>query len=71
MIDVGAACPDHLVHTKRLPMWVPYDPRPTRIDELAERIVAGAQPTATEYERYFTTTRAASDSMPTLIHAWY
>ena len=23
---VGAACPDHLVHTKRVPMWVAYDP---------------------------------------------
>ena len=24
--DVGAACPDHLVHTKRLPLWIPFDP---------------------------------------------
>ena len=26
LTDVGAACPDHLVHTKRLPMWVGFDP---------------------------------------------
>ena len=23
---VGAACPDHLVHTKRVPLWIPFDP---------------------------------------------
>ena len=27
---VGAACPDHLVHTKRVPLWVPYDPATRR-----------------------------------------
>src|ERR687896_1684203 len=26
LVSVGAACPDHLVHTKRLPLWVPFDP---------------------------------------------
>ncbi len=24
--SVGAACPDHLVHTKRVPLFVPFDP---------------------------------------------
>ena len=26
LVTVGAPCPDHLVHTKRLPLWIPYDP---------------------------------------------
>ena len=26
LVEVGAPCPDHLVHTKRLPLWVPFDP---------------------------------------------
>ena len=26
LTDVGAACPDHLVHTKRVPLWIPFDP---------------------------------------------
>ena len=27
---VGAACPDHLVHTKRVPLWIPFDPATRR-----------------------------------------
>ena len=26
LVTVGAPCPDHLVHTKRVPLWIPYDP---------------------------------------------
>ena len=26
LVTVGAPCPDHLVHTKRVPLWVPFDP---------------------------------------------
>ena len=44
LTGVGAACPDHLVHTKRVPLWVPYDPDAdddgalaTRISDLAGR----------------------------------
>jgi NAD(P)-dependent dehydrogenase (short-subunit alcohol dehydrogenase family) len=33
-VTVGAPCPDHLVHTKRLPLWIPYGER-DRIPELA------------------------------------
>jgi rhamnulose-1-phosphate aldolase/alcohol dehydrogenase len=37
LVTVGAPCPDHLVHTKRLPLWVSReDARPERIAELAE-----------------------------------
>src|SRR3954464_11189155 len=36
LVTVGAPCPDHLVHTKRLPLWVSReDARPERIAELA------------------------------------
>ncbi|HEV7565675.1 MAG TPA: bifunctional aldolase/short-chain dehydrogenase [Microbacteriaceae bacterium] len=36
--QVGAACPDHLVHTRRLPVWVDFDPRAEDADVLRERI---------------------------------
>src|SRR3954454_18423497 len=37
LVTVGAPCPDHLVHTKRLPLWISReDARPERIAELAE-----------------------------------
>jgi rhamnulose-1-phosphate aldolase/alcohol dehydrogenase len=37
LVKVGAPCPDHLVHTKRLPLWISReDATPERIAELAE-----------------------------------
>jgi rhamnulose-1-phosphate aldolase/alcohol dehydrogenase len=38
LTDVGAACPDHLVHTKRVPLWVPFDPDADDDGALAARI---------------------------------
>jgi rhamnulose-1-phosphate aldolase/alcohol dehydrogenase len=38
LTDVGAACPDHLVHTKRVPLWVPFDPDADDDVALAARI---------------------------------
>ena len=40
--QVGAACPDHLVNTKRVPLWVPYDPGIDSVAELADRVRSGA-----------------------------
>jgi len=50
--NVGAACPDHLVHTKRVPLWVPYDPAVDSVETLAERVVAGAADFREEYRAY-------------------
>ena len=38
LVGVGAPCPDHLVHTKRLPLWVPFDPAVDDAAALVERI---------------------------------
>ena len=35
LVTVGAPCPDHLVHTKRLPLWIPREDV-DRIGELAQ-----------------------------------
>ena len=37
--QVGAACPDHLVHTKRRPLWVRSTPRPTTRRRCASGLV--------------------------------
>jgi rhamnulose-1-phosphate aldolase/alcohol dehydrogenase len=50
---VGAACPDHLVHTKRLPMWVRYDPASDTVEELRARLSEGAAEYRRHYEAYF------------------
>jgi rhamnulose-1-phosphate aldolase/alcohol dehydrogenase len=51
--QIGAACPDHLVRTKVVPMWVAYDPASDSIDDLCARIVAGAADYRERYEAYY------------------
>jgi rhamnulose-1-phosphate aldolase/alcohol dehydrogenase len=60
---VGAACPDHLVHTKRVPMWVPYDPARDDLDVLRSRLADSAAEYRHEYEAYFTRNASEGDSI--------
>jgi len=47
LVKVGAPCPDHLVHTKRLPLWISREnATPEKIAELAEQYRA-------DYRAYF------------------
>jgi rhamnose utilization protein RhaD (predicted bifunctional aldolase and dehydrogenase) len=51
-VRVGAACPDHLVHTKRLPLWVPFDPVEDDATALCERVRALAATYRDDYRGY-------------------
>jgi len=59
--QVGAACPDHLVHTKRTPLYIDWDPATGDISALEtalkERIAAYSQ----DYRQYFETNRGEGD----------
>jgi rhamnulose-1-phosphate aldolase/alcohol dehydrogenase len=52
LVTVGAPCPDHLVHTKRLPLWIPYDPRSDDAATLRARIAERAGAYRREYRAY-------------------
>jgi rhamnulose-1-phosphate aldolase/alcohol dehydrogenase len=52
LTQVGAACPDHLVHTKRVPLWVPFDPASESGAELAHRIRELAAAYRERYREY-------------------
>jgi rhamnulose-1-phosphate aldolase/alcohol dehydrogenase len=52
LVTVGAPCPDHLVHTKRVPLWIPYDPEADDVDALRARIVQGAERYRADYREY-------------------
>jgi rhamnulose-1-phosphate aldolase/alcohol dehydrogenase len=52
LVQVGAPCPDHLVHTKRVPLWVPFDPAADDVATLAERIRADAEDFRAAYRAY-------------------
>jgi rhamnulose-1-phosphate aldolase/alcohol dehydrogenase len=52
LTDVGAACPDHLVHTKRVPLWIPFDPGADDAEALKARIREGAARYRDDYRAY-------------------
>jgi rhamnulose-1-phosphate aldolase/alcohol dehydrogenase len=52
LVTVGAPCPDHLVHTKRVPLWIPYDPDTDDADALRERIAERAEAFRADYGAY-------------------
>jgi rhamnulose-1-phosphate aldolase/alcohol dehydrogenase len=52
LVGVGAPCPDHLVHTKRLPLWVEFDPAQDDAITLAARIADGAAAYREDYRAY-------------------
>jgi rhamnulose-1-phosphate aldolase/alcohol dehydrogenase len=53
LVGIGAACPDHLVHTKRSPLWIPFDPDSEDPGVLRERIRELATDYRDEYRAYF------------------
>ncbi|KHF34382.1 short chain dehydrogenase [Paenibacillus sp. P1XP2] len=50
--QVGAACPDHLVHTKRVPLYVEWAPS-TGAAGLKEAVRSGIEAYKEEYKAYF------------------
>jgi rhamnulose-1-phosphate aldolase/alcohol dehydrogenase len=52
LVTVGAACPDHLVHTKRVPLWIPFDPSTEGAETLVARIRERAAAYRDEYRAY-------------------
>ncbi|WP_201361120.1 bifunctional aldolase/short-chain dehydrogenase [Dictyobacter formicarum] len=62
---VGAACPDHLVHTKRVPLFVDWAPQAGDAAGLIERVKAGIATYKQAYAEYFQQYKSAGDSMTT------
>lgn len=58
--NVGAACPDHLVHTKRVPLFIDWDGNPV---SLHANVINGLEKYRIAYEAYFKDHAAATDSM--------
>lgn len=63
LVGVGAPCPDHLVHTKRVPLWVPFDPARDDAAALAERIRELVPAYRDEYRAYVAL-HADADTVP-------
>ena len=61
--QVGAACPDHLVHTKMVPLFINWDPSTKDVDQLIEAIKAGIESFKEEYKTYYERNKNEGDQM--------
>ncbi len=61
--QVGAACPDHLVHTKRRPVWVEFDPRRDGAAGLRERLLERVRAFQEREQAYFEAHRGEGDTL--------
>jgi rhamnulose-1-phosphate aldolase/alcohol dehydrogenase len=61
--QVGAACPDHLVHTKMKPLFIDWDPQSKDIDALIASIKEGVESFKEEYKNYFNRNKNEGDKM--------
>lgn len=51
--QVGAACPDHLVHTKRTPLYIDWDPNTEDVESLKDKVKTGLIAYQKEYKAYY------------------
>ena len=58
----GAACPDHLVHVKRQPLYVNWTPD-QGVDALKEAVKQGVADYETRYEQYFEENKVEGDEL--------
>ena len=60
--QVGAACPDHLVHTKRVPLFIDWEPQ-DGTEALLERTKTSAAKFVQDYSDYFNANKTDGDTM--------
>ncbi|WP_405176247.1 bifunctional aldolase/short-chain dehydrogenase [Paenibacillus sp. FSL H8-0261] len=61
--SVGAACPDHLVHTKMLPLFVNWEPNASDIDGLKTKLNEAITAYKEQYKAYFDRNKHEGDVM--------
>lgn len=61
--QVGAACPDHLVHTKMVPLFIDWTPDADDIEGLKAKLIEGISSYKKQYEDYFNRNKHEGDVM--------
>ncbi len=61
--QIGAACPDHLVHTKRVPLFIDWEPSVDNLEGLKEKIKNGLAKYEEEYIAYFERNKNEGDEL--------
>ena len=60
--QIGAACPDHLVHVKRQPLFIDWQPS-EGVDALKEKVTSGVKDYEDRYVQYFEENKNAGDEL--------
>ncbi|MFD1888134.1 bifunctional aldolase/short-chain dehydrogenase [Paenibacillus wenxiniae] len=61
--QVGAACPDHLVHTKMTPLYIDWTPAADDYEGLKQAVLQGVQQYKQQYKAYFERNHSEGDVM--------
>jgi rhamnulose-1-phosphate aldolase/alcohol dehydrogenase len=61
--QIGTACPDHLVHTKMVPLYISWDPQTRDVESLIASVKDGIAGFKAEYNEYFDRNKHAGDKM--------
>lgn len=61
--QIGAACPDHLVHTKMIPLFIDWTPNVDDIQGLKTKLKEGIATYKEQYKAYFERNRNEGDVM--------
>jgi rhamnulose-1-phosphate aldolase/alcohol dehydrogenase len=61
--QVGAACPDHLVHTKVVPLFIDWEPNPDDVERLKAKLKEGIAAYKEQYKAYFERNQKEGDVM--------
>ncbi|MFE9274756.1 bifunctional aldolase/short-chain dehydrogenase [Paenibacillus glucanolyticus] len=61
--QVGAACPDHLVHTKVVPLFIDWTPDADDVEGLKAKLIEGIADYKEQYKAYFERNRHEGDVM--------
>jgi rhamnulose-1-phosphate aldolase/alcohol dehydrogenase len=61
--QVGAACPDHLVHTKVVPLYIDWTPNPADVEGLKAKLKEGIAAYKEQYKAYFERNKNEGDVM--------
>ncbi len=61
--QVGAACPDHLVHTKMTPLYIDWTPAADDHEGLKQAVLQGVQQYKEQYKAYFERNHSEGDVM--------
>jgi rhamnulose-1-phosphate aldolase/alcohol dehydrogenase len=61
--QVGAACPDHLVHTKRTPLYIDWNPQSENVSALIKKLEKGIFDYQEAYKQYFARNQNPGDQI--------